>query len=90
MKLKGENLMHNVRLRVNVRDHRLAAELPHDFPDGEADVIVLARPAANADGPDGASQSLVEWFRELDRTLRRRMTKEEVDAYLAEERASWE
>lgn len=82
--------MHNVRLKVNVRDHRLMAELPHDFPDGEAEIIVLARPAANAGTPDSASQSLVEWFRELDRNPRRRMTKAEADAYLAEERASWE
>lgn len=53
---------------------------------GEVEVIVLA----SAPTTVGAEQSLGELFAELDRMPHKRLTKEEVDRYLAEERASWD
>jgi hypothetical protein len=37
-----------------------------------------------------ATQTLDELFAEIDRMPHKRLTKEEVDRYLAEERESWD
>lgn len=50
------------------------------------EIIVLA-----PDTPESAEpQSLRLFFEELDRSPRKRMTKEEIDRYIADERASWD
>lgn len=53
---------------------------------GEVEVIVLASLPTTA----RAEQTLGELFAELDRMPHKLVTKEEVDRYLAEERASWD
>ncbi len=79
--------MQAVRLNAVVGDdHRLQVVVPAEIPVGEVEVIVLA----TAPTPARVEQSLGELFAELDRMPHRRLTKEEVDRYLAEERASWD
>ncbi|QGU32418.1 hypothetical protein [Thermochromatium tepidum] len=65
---------------------RLQLELPADSPKGEVEVIVLV---PERFGPND-STSLQDFFRQLDaHPLQRCYTREEIDAYLAGERASW-
>lgn len=69
-------------------DHRLEVILPSDTPTGNAEVIVLVdEPEA---GSNDQSDYLKALFRDLDASDRSRSTKDEIDRYLAEERASWE
>jgi hypothetical protein len=79
--------MQAVRLNAVLgADRCLQVQVPAEIPVGEVEVIVLARqPLGSA-----AGQSLRELFAELDRMPHKRLTKEEVDRYIAEERASWE
>jgi hypothetical protein len=78
--------MHAIKLKKHVgEDRRIAIDLPAGFPEGEVEVIVLA-PA----GAEDSSEALRTFFAELDRAPGRRLSREEVDDYLAKERASWE
>ena len=79
--------MQAVKLKAKVGpDHRIEIELPAEIPEGEVEVIVLA---AEVSSPPGA-RSLREFFEEVDQLPRRRRTKEEIDRYIASERASWD
>lgn len=79
------------RMKIEIRDHRLAADLPPEIPDGEAEIIMLYEGGAAENATPNAGQPLGEFLSGLDHTpLPRRHTKEEVDSYLAQERASWE
>lgn len=79
--------MQAVRLNAVLGPDRcLRIEVPAGIPTGEVEVIVLAKDAPG----DSAEQSLKELFAELDRMPHKRVTKEEIDRYLAEERASWD
>ncbi|MCU0836321.1 MAG: hypothetical protein MUC77_18115 [Chromatiaceae bacterium] len=79
--------MQAVRLNAVLGDdHRLQVVVPEEIPVGEVEVIVLA----TSPTPARAEQTLSELFAELDRMPHRRLTKEEVDRYIAEERASWD
>lgn len=74
--------------RVN-GDRRISLQLPPEVPLTDVEVIVLVlEPAADAD--DEQRKHLEALFRRLDASARSRLSKEEIDAYLAEERASWE
>ena len=77
--------MQAVRLTAVVGPDRcLRIEVPEEIPLGEVEVIV------SATQPPGVrvGQTLSELFAALDRMPRKRLTKEEVDSYLAAERAS--
>jgi hypothetical protein len=77
------------RIKTTIQPNQpLTVGLPPDAPAGEAEVIVLVQEAET----DEASQreSLVSLFRKLDATPPSGRTKEEIDRYLEEERASWE
>ncbi|NEV64431.1 hypothetical protein [Thiorhodococcus minor] len=63
----------------------LTLDLPTDFPTGEVEIIV--RSAQPIEPPDAGLEAL---FAAIDRMPRRRLTKEEIDTYIAEERASWD
>lgn len=79
--------MKAVRLNAIVgEDHRLQILVPEEIPVGEVEVIVLASTPSSAP----AEQTLDDLFAELDRMPHKRLTKEDVDRYLAEERASWD
>ncbi|MBN2885883.1 MAG: hypothetical protein JXM75_04145 [Chromatiaceae bacterium] len=79
--------MYALKLNVTIDSRRrLELDLPPDTPDGEAEVIVLV-PERSVPND---STSLKDFFQQLDaHPLQRRYTREEIDAYLAEERASW-
>jgi hypothetical protein len=64
-----------------------------DTPEGKAEVIVrvgeddaIESTSASAE----VEESLEQLFAAIDRMPRKRLTKEEIDRYLAEERASWD
>ncbi|WP_295455471.1 hypothetical protein [uncultured Thiodictyon sp.] len=79
--------MQAVRLNAVVgADSCLRIEVPAEIPTGQVEVIVLANDTTGVQ----AEQSLDELFSALDRMPHKRLTKEEADAYLAEERASWD
>lgn len=79
--------MQAIKLKTRIgRDRRIEIELPPEVPEGEAEVIVLV------DDPisEPSEVSLRAFFEELDRSPHKRRTKEEIDRYIAEERASWD
>jgi hypothetical protein len=66
-------------------DHRIVVDLPADFPEGGAEIIVLAKPGAEK--PRGETLlDILDWLGTQPPTGR---SKEEIDAQIAEERASW-
>lgn len=83
-------MLHTVRLKAVVdQSQQLHLQLPPDTPAGEAEVIVLvtpATPAANA----VPMASLREFFAELDAGPRPRLSAEEVDRWIEEERNAWD
>jgi hypothetical protein len=79
--------MHALKLKAHIdRSHRIEIQLPIDAPEGDAEVIILM-PYHPSTGEDG----LRAFFDNLDRhPPQQHYSKEEVDAYLVEERASWD
>lgn len=67
-------------------DHRLTLQLPADTPVGEADVIILV-PDVGAETPRERLRNL---FNEIDRSAHARLSKEDIDRHVAEERANWD
>ena len=77
-----------VKLQARVdRDRKLSLQLPEIVPVGEVEVIVHAPTQARA---DDARQHLEALLSRVAASARSRPTQAEIDAYLAEERASWE
>lgn len=88
--------MHALKLTATIdSSRRLKLQLPADTPEGEAEIIVLVdedeevKVLAKDEGKPASS--LRAYFEELDRhPLSKTYTREEMDAYLAQERASWD
>lgn len=80
--------MQALRMKVQIHDNQIATRLPVSMPDGEAEIIVLYEEQIPS-GTNG-KQTLLDLFAKIDQAPHPRMTKEEVDAYLTEERASWD
>ncbi len=83
--------MHTVRIKTVIDpSHELHLSLPADTPTGAAEVIVMVHPtdaAANA----APLASLRAFFAELDaRPQSRPRSLAEIEAQIAEERASWD
>lgn len=73
---------HKMEIRINA-DHRLIIDLPPSFPVGDAEIIVLSKPG------EPAGETLTEfldWLKSQDSSGR---SKADIDARIAEERASW-
>lgn len=79
--------MQAIRLKATIDEsHRLQLDLPADTPTGEAEVIVLLpQPAAPA-----PAQTLLQFFATLDRSARPRLTAEEVEQWIEDERNAWD
>ena len=78
--------MRAIKLQTQVeRDHILRIELPEDVAEGPAEVIVLVQEPKERSG-----HSLEDFLTRLSQRPRTIRTKEEIDQYLQEERASWE
>lgn len=86
--------MHAVKLMARIdASHRLSLDLPADTPEGEAEVIVLARPSpvVGAVPPTPQGTSLLAFFQDLDqRPQRPSRSREDIDAQIAAERAGWD
>ncbi|HSO81791.1 hypothetical protein [Thiocapsa sp.] len=90
--------MHALKLTATIdSSRRLKLQLPADTPEGEAEIIVLVDEDEEeevkvvAKGEVKPASSLRAYFEELDRQpLSKTYTREEMDAYLAQERASWD
>ena len=92
--------MHAIKLKTVIdRTHRLQIDLPPDTPEGEAEVIVLL--AAPVLAPTGSPQeaavavapmdSLRAFLHDLDsRPLVQPRSVAEIEAQIAETRASWD
>ena len=68
------------------KDRRVILDLPEDFEEGKAEVIVLVSHSRNRQGRDNLEKILED----LASRPRRVRSKEEIDHYIEEERASWE
>lgn len=80
--------MQVIKLHAHVdRDRKLSLQLPDEVPEGDVEVIVLA--PAPVDAQD-RRQHLETLLRKLASGSRTRLSKAQIDAYLAEERAGWE
>jgi hypothetical protein len=79
--------MHALKLKAHIdSSHRIEIQLPVDAPEGDAEVIVLI-----PDTTSPAEEGLRSFFDNLDRhPPQQRHSKEEIDAYLVKERASWD
>lgn len=81
--------MQAIKLRANVgRDRRIELELPAEIPEGEVEVIILASgPSDQAKAGFKTLREFNDWLGQQPSTGR---SKEEIDRYLAAERASWD
>lgn len=76
------------KTRVHVTPNQpLQVALPADVPEGEAEVIVLmTEPTGRQPGAAGTLREFTDWLATQPGSGR---SKEAIDRYLAEERASW-
>lgn len=77
------------RVKAHVSPNRsLTVDIPTDAPEGDAEVIVLVAPSPGSGQPRFATlRELTGWLEQQPGSGR---SKEEIDHYIAEERASWE
>ena len=81
--------------RVIKRDHNLSLNLtlPPDFPEGEVEITVRSAASATpqtAPLSEQGKRDLDTLFAYLDQLPPGSRSKEEIDRYVADERASWD
>jgi hypothetical protein len=83
--------MQAYKLAVTISEER-TVQLPRDVPAGPAEVIVLFGAAEAPSAVEGPSRNaaLFRLLETLQTSDHPRRSKEEIDAELAEERASWD
>jgi hypothetical protein len=82
--------MHAVKLKTHIGpDHRIELQVPAELPEGDAEVILLVPDKLPREEAE-QRRYLAELFSSIDASDRPRRSKEEIDRYLAKERASWE
>jgi len=80
--------MATLRLKGRIsRDHKVTVDVPAELP--ECDVRVIVEVPETTDRRAAKAASLAKIFLEIEASPGSGRTKEEIDAYLAEERASW-
>lgn len=78
--------MRAIKLNAHVaKDRTLRLYLPEDVQEGPAEVIVLV-----PEGTQRPTHKLQDFLAGLSAHPRRIRTKEEIDTYLEQERASWD
>lgn len=80
--------MQTLKLKVNVRDHRIASELPPEVPDGEAELVIHYQESK----PDNLEHARRRHLEALFARIRRHSpnrSREDIDRQVAEERAGW-
>ena len=81
--------MQSVKLKVSVRNHRIAEELPPEVPDGEAEVVIHFEEQSTANVELARQRHLEGLFRDIEHSGEATLKREEIDRLIAEERASW-
>ncbi len=81
--------MQTLKLKVSVRNRRIAEELPPEVPDGEAEVVIHydEKPAASVE--QARRRHLEALFLDIERSGEGKLTREQIDRIVAEERAGW-
>ena len=83
-------MLHTIKLKAVIDQSRqLHLKLPPNTPAGEAEVIVRVTPATPATHT-APMASLLEFFAKLDADPRPRLSAEEVDRWIEEERNAWD
>lgn len=80
--------MQTLKLKVSVRDHRIADELPQQVPDGEAEVIIHYEEVTQGNPQQARRRHLQALFARMRQHSSNR-SREDIDRQIAEERASW-
>lgn len=87
-------MLHTIKLKAVIdQSQQLHLQLPPDTPAGDAEVIVMVTPttvAANISANVAPRASLLEFFAQLDADPRPRLSAEEVDRWIEEERNAWD
>lgn len=79
--------MHAYKMETQITsDHRVSIELPADFPEGGAEVIVLTKEPTSARVADESMAQFVAWLRSLPPSHR---SPEDFEAQILEERNAW-
>ena len=81
--------MQSVKLKVSVRNHRIAEELPPEVPDGEAEVVIHFEERSTANVELARRRHLEGLFQDIEHSGEATLKREEIDRLIAEERASW-
>lgn len=81
--------MQTVKLKVRVRNHRIAEELPPQIPDGEAEVEIRYEDLPAESLEQARRRHLEALFQDIERSGQAKLTREQIDQLVAEERASW-
>lgn len=77
--------MRAIKLNAHVaKDRTLRLHLPQDVQEGPAEIIVLV-----PEGTERPTHKIQDFLAGLSARPRRIRTKEEIDTYLEQERASW-
>ncbi len=82
--------MQALKIRVDVKDHRIAGVLPAMVPDGVADAVILFREECESDQRPARRQHLEALFARIAQRPGSGRSREEIDRQIAEERAGWE
>jgi hypothetical protein len=84
--------MQAYKIAVTITEER-TVKLPDDVPAGPAEVIVLVvgrKPSPAEEAAPSGNEALFHLLDTLQASGHARRSKEDIDAELAEERASWE
>jgi len=81
--------MQTMKLKVSVRNHRIAEELPPEIPDGQAEVVIHYEEALESSVEQARRRHLQALFRDIDLSGDATLTRHQIDRLVAEERASW-
>lgn len=76
---------HKTETRIT-ENHRVTIELPANFPEGEAEIIVLAKSPQPAPARSETLIDFLDWLKTQPPSGR---SRQEIDAQIAEERAAW-
>ncbi len=81
--------MQSVKLKCTIpEDHLVVLEVPPHLPVGEAEVLVSVHEAG--DLAEGNAVGILQFLDKHSNSKYKTRTKEDIDRYLAEERATWE
>ena len=81
--------MQSVRIKVSIRNHKIAAELPPEVPDGEAEAVIHYQEEPAASLEQARRRHLEALFDDVERSGEGTLTRKEIDQLVVEERTGW-